>query len=311
MYTKKTTLYAKIEGTSGTDSTPTAAANAILAHDVDLSIKADMKERYPGNADRSAFAEVRGKTVYELKFNIQLAGSGSAGISPRWGCLLKSCDALETISTTPSSVTYTPALVSTTCTIWVNIDGILHKLVGCAGEAELELPAGELPKINFTFSGVYSGLPTDSAVEAMTYDATVPTIVKGTTTTLGAYAGIIEKFGMKTGNTIAERTSMNASEGVLSFIVTDRKPTWSMIFEMVLMATVSANVLSYFHSVTTKALSFVLGATAGNITTITAPVCVIRAPKTGDREGLRTWELEGQLARSAAAGNDEWSIKLT
>jgi hypothetical protein len=309
MYTKKTTLYAKIESTSGTDSTPTAAANAIMAYDVDLSIKADMKERYPGNADRSAYAEVRGKTVYELKFRIDLKGSGTAGTAPRWGCLLKACDSLETIAGGPSSVTYTPALTSTTCTIWVNIDGILHKLVGCAGEAELVLDAGTIPAINFTFQGVYSGLPTDAAVEAMTYDSTVPVIVKGTTTTLGLYAGIIEKFGMKTGNTIAERTSMNAADGVLSFIVTERKPTWSMIFEMVLMATSSANMLSYFHSGTAKALSFVLGATAGNITTITAPACIIRAPKIGDREGLRTWELEGQLARSS--GNDEWSIKLT
>lgn len=306
LYTKKTTVYAKIETTSGTDSTPTAAANAVMAFDVSLDIKPDMKERYPGSSDRSAYPEIRGKTVAEIKFWIELKGSGTAGTPPKWAPLLQACDRLEVDGA--SSDDYIMASVSQTATIWVNIDGILHKMAGCAGDCEIDLTSGEVPKLQFTFSGVYA-LPTDSVIEAPTYDTTIPVIVKGTTMTFGSYAAIAEKINLKFGNTIVERPSMNVAEGVLSFMVGNRSPSGVMTCEAILRATSNADFWSYFDAGTTKALTLTLGATAGNIIRIQCPVCLLRAPKYGDRDGLRTFDIEFQCARSA--GNDEMDIYLT
>lgn len=306
MYSKKTTLYAKVESTSGTDSTPTAAANAVEAYDVEFTTKADMKERGFGHADRSLYSEIRGKTSVEIKFWVELKGSGAAGTAPRYGALLKACDRKESVNA--ANVGYFMAATSETCTIWVNIDGVLHKAVGCAGDCEIDLTAGDVPKLNFTMSGVYA-LPTDSAVEAQTYDTTTAQIVKGTTMTLGNYAAIAEKIVLKFGNSVVERASMNVTDGILAFMVGNRAPSGIMTCEMVLMATTSANFHSYFNLGTSKALSFVLGGTAGNIVTITAPVCILRPPKYGDRDGLRTIDVEFQMARSA--GNDEMLITTT
>jgi len=307
MFTKKTTLYAKIETTSGTDSVPTVADNGVLAFDVDLSIKPEMKERPSGNADRSLYSNIRGKTIVELKFWIELKGSGTAGSAPKWGPLLKACDRLETVNAS-TNVIYTPAITSQTCSIYVNIDGILHKLAGCAGDCEIDLTSGNIARLNFTFSGIYA-LPTDSVVAAVTPDTTTGLIVKGTTTTFGSYAAIIEKILLKFGNSIVERPSINATEGVLSFIVGNRNPSGIMTCEAVIRATTNADFWSYFDVGTTKALSFVLGATAGNIITIVAPVCKLTAPKYGDRDGLRTFDIEFQMARSS--GNDEMTVTLT
>ena len=307
MYTKKTVLYSKIETTSGTDPTPTLADNAVIACDVELSIKADMKERSCGNSDRSAFANIRGKTSVELKFWVPLIGSGTKGTAPKYGPILRACDRLETLLA-GTSVTYTPAATSETCTIYVNIDGILHKIVGCAGDCELDLTSGEIPKLQFTVSGVYA-LPTDVAVTAPTFDTTIPVIVKGTTTTFGSYAAIIEKLLLKFGNAVVERTSMNAAEGILAFMIGNRNPTGTMTCEAVLRATTNADFWSYFDAGTTKELSLVLGSVAGNIATITAPACKLSAPKYGDRDGLRTFDVEFQMARSS--GNDEITITLT
>lgn len=306
MFTKKTTLYTKIETTSGTDATP-AVTDGVLAFDVDLSVKAEMKERPSGNADRSFYPNIRGKTLVELKFWIELKGSGTAGTAPKWAPLLKACDRLETTNASTNCI-YTPALVSQTCSIYVNIDGILHKLVGCAGDCEIDLTSGEIARLNFTFSGVYA-LPTDSVAAAVTPDTTTGLIVKGTTTTFGSYAAIIEKILLKFGNSVVQRPSINVTEGILSFIVGDRNPSGIMTCEAVLRATTNADFWSYFDTGATKALSLVLGATAGNIVTIVAPVCKLSAPKYGDREGLRTFDIEFQMARSA--GNDEMTITLT
>jgi hypothetical protein len=304
MYTKKTTLYAKIETPSGTDSTPTAAANAIKAFDVEITPKPEMKERYPGNSDRSAFAQIRGKTSVDIKFKVELKGSGAAATAPRYGALLRACDRLETVNA-GTNVVYSMALTAETCTIWVNIDGILHKMVGCAGDCEIDLTSGDVPMLNFTMSGVYA-LATDSVIEAMTYDSTIAQIVKGTTTTFGSYAAIIEKINLKFGNSVVERTSINATEGILAFMVGNRNPTGVLTCEAVLRATSNADFWSYFHSSTAKAFSFVLGATPGNIVTITAPQCILGVPKYGDRDGLRTFDVDFQMARSS--GNDEMSI---
>ena len=307
LYVKKTTLYCKIETTPGTAVTPTAAANAVLAFDVSLETKPDMKERSPGNADRSSFSDIRGKTSVDLKFSVELKGSGTAGTAARWAPLLRACDRLETLNAGTNAV-YSMALTIETCTIWVNIDGIMHKLAGCAGDCEIDLTSGEVPILKFTMSGIYV-LATDIVVEAMTYDSTVPVIVKGTTTTFGSYAAIIEKLNLKFGNSIVERTSLAATEGILAFMVGNRRPSGVMTCEAVLRATSNADFWSYFDAGTTKALSMVLGATAGNIVTISAPVCVLSAPKYGDRDGLRLFDIEFQMARSS--GNDEMEITLT
>lgn len=303
MYTKKTVMYAKIETTSGTDSEPTAAANAVMAFNVALDIKGDMKERYPGNSDRSAFANVRGKTTAEVKFSVELKGSGAPGTAPRWAPLMQACDRLETVAA--GSCTYSPAIVSQTCTIWVNIDGILHKMVGCAGDCEIDLTSGDVPRLNFTMSGVYA-LPTESVIETPTFDTTVPVIVKGTTTTFGSYAAIIEKIALKLGNSIVERTSLSAAEGVLAFMIGNRNPTGTLTCEAILRATSNADFWSYFDAGTTKALSFLLGSVAGSIIQVAAPACKLGSPKYGDRDGLRTFDIEFQIARSA--GNDELTI---
>jgi hypothetical protein len=305
MYSKKTNMYCKIETTSGTDVSP-ATTDGVIAYDIDLSIKADMKERNASNADRSIYPNIRGKTTAELKFWIELKGGAAVGTAPKWAPLLKACDRLETANA-GTNVIYTPAVTGQTCTIYVNIDGILHKLVGCAGDCEIDLTAADIAKLVFTMSGVYA-LPTDSAIAAITADTTAGLIVKAAPTTLGGYSAVIEKMNLKFGNKVVERTSMAVAEAVLAFMVGDRNPTGIITCEMVILTTTSANFWSYFDAGTTKALSMVLGS-AGNMVTIVAPVCKLSAPKYGDREGLRTVDLEFQMARSA--GSDEMTITLT
>jgi len=308
MYTKKTTLWCKIETTSGTDSTPNATTNAVMAFNVSLDVKADMKERGTGNSDRSLYANIRGKTSVELKFDVELKGSGTLNIAPRWAPLLRACDRLETINA-GTNLVYSMALVSETCTIWVDIDGITHKLAGCAGDCEIALVSGEVPMLKFTMSGIYV-LPTDIPVTTPTYDSTVPVIVKATTVTFATYAAIIEKISLKFGNKVVERTSMNAAEGILSYMVTDRSPSGVLTCEAVLRAMTNSDYWSYFDAGTTKAIaSLVIGTAAYNIITIAAPACKLAAPKYGDRDGLRTFDLDFAMCRSS--GNDEMTITLT
>ncbi|MBW2624550.1 MAG: hypothetical protein JRD68_16705 [Deltaproteobacteria bacterium] len=82
-----------------------------------------------------------------------------------------------------------------------------------------------------------------------------------------------------------------------------------MTVEGVLRAECNADFYSYFHNRTVKALSFVLGATAGNILTWTSSYCYLRAPIWGDREGARTFEVPFQVAQGT--GDDEFALAWT
>jgi len=308
LLTKKTVLLAKIESSYGSDPTPTEAANSVIAYDPEITISSDIKERYPAHADLSRFPELRGKTNFELKFSTELNGSGTAGTASRQSPLFQACGLSETIVSS-ISVTHAPLSASMkSCTIWIYIDGLLYKLNGCIGDLEIDLSAGEMGKINWTFKGIYN-LPTDSAIVTPTYDSVTPNIVKGAVMTFGSYSAIIEKLSLKLNNEITERPDFNTTEGIKGYLVTGRNPEGSMTIEAVLRATSNADFLDYFHSRTVKSLSFVLGATAGNIVTIIASYGYCRAPKLGDRGGVRTFEIPFQLARSS--GNDELSIVLT
>lgn len=308
MLTKKTVVLAKIESEYGSDPTPTAADNAIEAYDAAITLNADMKERYPGRDDISRYPELRGKTSVEVKFSTLLKGSGTEGTAPRTGPLFRSCGMSETIVSS-TSVAYAPESSGfESCTMYVYIDGLRYDVVGCIGDYEIDLTAGELPKINWTFKGVYE-LPTDQTIVTPTFDSTTPVIVKGTTTTFGSYSAIIEKLMLKIGNTVAERPDFNQTDGVKGYAVTGRNPEGSLTVEAVLRATSNADFLSYFDARTLKALSMALGATAGNIVTITAPKCYLRAPVVGDRDGIRTFEIPFQAARDS--GDDEYTITLT
>ncbi len=307
--TKRTVILAEQEaGGYGVDAAPEAANNAIEAYDVELTINADMKERSPGNSDLSMFPEARGKTFVDLKFSTKVRGSGSVALPSRQDNLLKSCG-MDSVTVSGVSITNNPISSSfVSSTIWVYIDGIIHKITGCIGDVEMDLTAGEFGVFNFTFKGIYA-IPVDGAIVDPTFDTSTPEIVKACTFTFGNYAAEIEKLNFKTNNIIAERPDFNQTEGIKGFCITGRNPEGSMTVTGVLRAESNADFYSYFHSTTVKALSFVMGGTSGNILTWTSAYCYLRAPVWGDREGIRTFELPFQIARSS--GNDEFALAWT
>ena len=305
LLTKRTVILAKQEVTYGTDPTPAAGDDAIEAYDVELTINAEVIERAPGNSDISMFPEERGKTSVELKFSTKIQGSGSINVASRQDPLLQACG-MDSIVVSGTDITNNPVSCAfKSVTIWVYIDGIIHKVVGCVGDLEADFSAGEFGVFTWTFKGIYT-IPTDGAIVNPVFDPTDPEIVKAATFTFGSYAAIIEKLTFKLGNTIAERPDLNQIEGIKGFCITGRNPEGSMTVEAVTRATTNADFFSYFHNRTVKALSFALGGTSGNILTWTSDFCHLRAPVWGDREGVRTFEVAFQIARSS--GNDEWAL---
>ena len=97
-YWRKKAILAKIETVYATDPTPTGAANAILMRDVEFTpfeaeyVERDIAREFLGHQDQIV-ATVRAKLTYK----VEMAGSGTAGVAPPWGPLVRACALAEYI----------------------------------------------------------------------------------------------------------------------------------------------------------------------------------------------------------------------
>ena len=103
------------------------------------------------------------------------------------------------------------------------------------------------------------------------------------------------------------RPDINQSSGYKSVRIGSREPVLSLDPEKVLVAT--HDFYGLMRAGTEGALSTVLGATAGNICTITAPKVQYVKVDEAARDGIRSLGIDCQLNRSS--GDDELSIAFT
>jgi hypothetical protein len=307
--TQKTMVLAKIESTYGTDSTPTTSADAIQVHDVELEIKREPETRQPMDVTLSPLQTIMGMGEAKVTIKLPLKGSGTAGTANDWMVLHKACGYVNTNSPGVSDTLKPDDTPTDSATIWVYKDGLIYKLVGCRGEVKHIFEAGKIVMLEYELQGRYA-IPVDGAFpSAVTVDSTKPVPALSTVFTLGSYAAIIDKLELALNNEVVKNPDMNQAYGVSSFEITSRMPKGKCSFNAILRATSNADFWSYMDAGTTKALSIVIGTVAGNIATITAPVCVITSVKPVSKNGIDCFEVEFDMVRSS--GGDELSIALT
>src|SRR6266576_235483 len=101
-------ILAKIETTQFTDPVPTGAANAILCKNLKFSpLKVTSEDRaimrpYYGNSEQIPVSEEMSVT-----FDVEVAGSGTAGTAPKWAPLIRACGFAETLVAVTSAA-YNP-----------------------------------------------------------------------------------------------------------------------------------------------------------------------------------------------------------
>lgn len=300
-------LLVKKEVTNNVDPTPTTAANGILVENMKVAWPTEVADRPAVDISLSPHQPLHARKYAKFDFDVELKGSGTAGTAPDLGPLLELCGFGETI-VSETSVTYAPISTGFASAYMYNyFDGLLYKMGGAIGNPVLKLPAGQRPMLGLSCMGHAVSALDAAFPSSVTLDSTLPQIVKGSTFTMGGYAAEIASLDMDMQNNIVIPDSVNAADGYGQAQITGRNPSGSFDPEAVLVAT--NDYWSHWEDGTTKALSIVIGATAGNIMTITAPAVTYRELNQTDREGLLTYEIPFTLARSA--GDDEISIAFT
>jgi hypothetical protein len=306
---RKRLILVETESTYGTDPTPDGA-DAVLVRDLNITpqqsdtVSRDLIRPYLG-ASEILLANTR----VECTFSVELAGSGTAGTAPQYGKALQACGLSETV-VAATSVTYAPVSSNfDSVTIHYNIDGVRHKVTGARGTFTLNANVGEIPTIDFTFTGIYNA-PDDSALPTATYaNQATPLIFKnGNTDTFSllSYSGCLQSVNMDLGNSIVYRELIGCDKEVL---ITDRSASGTVVVEAPTIAQ-----KDYFAAALTDGtlgnLTFQHGTAAGNIVDFSSTRVDIGDVSYSDQDGIAMLNMP-YTAIPSTAGNDEFSLIYT
>jgi hypothetical protein len=309
LLTRKRLILLESEGTYGTDPTPTGV-DAVLVRDLNITpLQSDTVSRDLVRPYLGASEQLLSNTRVEVTFSVELAGSGAAGTAPRYGKALLACGMAETVVAS-TSVTYAPVSASFgSCTIYYNIDGVRHKVTGARGTFTINGAVGEIPTIDFTFTGIYNA-PTDTALPSATYaDQATPVVFKEGNTSgfeLLSYSGCLQAVSFDIGNSLIYRELVGCTKEVL---LTDRAATGSVTIEAPTIAQ-----KDYFTAAlsdgTLGNLLFQHGQTAGNIVDFASTRVDIGDVTYSDQDGVHMLTIPYTCVPSTA-GNDEFSLVYT
>lgn len=308
LLSRKRLILAKAEATYGTDSTP-AGTDAVLVRNLDVTplsgdlVSRDLIRPYLGNYD-----QLIARTSVAISFEVELAGSGTAGTAPRYGAILKACGMSETIVAS-TSVTYAPVSSSfSSVTIYFNVDGVLHKLTGCRGDVTMSCAVGQIPTLKFSMTGVYNS-PSDTAQPAVTYSAQATPLVfrQGNSSAFSffSYSGVLQSVEFNMANSIVYRELVGGTKEAL---ITDRKPAGTVMIEAPTITT--KDFFTAALGTATGNLTFLHGTTAGNKVTFTASQVDVLNPTYQDQDSVMMLSVP-YVATPTTAGNDEFSLAYT
>lgn len=313
---RKRLLLANTEQTYGTSAAPDGA-DALLVTNLEVSpLEVELLDRelitpFLGNSEK-----VVGQRLGQINFEVELAGSGTAGTAPKWGKILMACgfaQAVVSASPGPASVTYTPVSSGfSSVTLDFNADGTKHLFTGCRGTATLNLSTGEIPRISFEMIGIYNAATSSAAVTPTFDNQADPVVVNSqNTTSVSAFSfgACLESFSLGLNNETPFRQLAGCTQQVL---ITERAPSGEISIEAPVVGS-SQGQKDYFAAVSAQTLGAITwqhGQTAGNIITFNAPTCNLDSPSYADSDGVMMLNLPFMPIPSSA-GNDEFTIVLT
>ena len=306
---RKRSILAKAESSYGSDPTPTGSANYVQVIDLNIEpivsdeVSRDLIRPYMGN-----YEVIPANTRVNVTFDVEMAGSGSAGQSPKYGAILKACGLSETVVSS-TSVTYAPVTTpSDSVTLFVNYDGIRHKVTGARGTFSLNCEVNNIPRISFSLTGIFNA-PTDTALPTVTVsNQASPLIFKNGSTSnfaIFGFAAALQSWNLDFNNEVIYRELVGGTKEVL---ITDRRPSGTAVIESPALS--AHNFFTDYTGTSTGTNTWLHGTVAGNKVTVSCPQTDLGQPTYEESDGITMLSLPF-MATPTASANNEFSLVYT
>lgn len=308
---KRQILLLKMETTSGTDSVPTAASNAILASNFSVTPEADKIGRPVDRPYFGGFRHTLANFRVVIEFDFEMVGSSTVGNAPPIGPVLRACGHAQTLNASTSAV-YNPISSSfETCSIYFQrIDPNDQTKVqnfavlGCMGTIEWEKSIGGYPKGRARFLGTWVD-PTNPALT----NPTLSGFQDPPAVTMSSWAVTLDSFAINTRSlklTQAAEQQFHEGSERKATITMDRRPT----FELTVYDPGTAkNIWGLMTGNNAVVLSSVVNGGAGKIITLGAPVVQLDLVRWAEINGAQGLTIP--LVACPSSGNDEYLWTFT
>ena len=306
---RKRSILAKAESSYGSDPTPTGSANYVQVIDLNIEpivsdeVSRDLIRPYMGN-----YEVIPANTRVNVTFDVEMAGSGSAGTAPKYGAILKACGLSETISG-GNTVTYAPVTTpSDSVTLFVNYDGIRHKVTGARGTFSISCEVNQIPRISFSLTGIFNA-PTDTALPTVTVsNQASPLIFKNGSTSnfaIFGFAAALQSRNLDFNNEVIYRELVGGTKEVL---ITDRRPSGTAVIESPALS--AHNFFTDYTGTSTGTNTWLHGTVAGNKVTVSCPQTDLGQPTYEESDVITMLSLPF-MATPTASANNEFSLVYT
>ena len=311
-------LAMKIETTFGTDAVVDETNLIEPLLELEWTPEVEFFERNPIRADLSPLAQIPGERSAQITMTTELKGSGTAGTEPEHldvplrVCGFARTDVPATSNTYDLVSTGFESATAEVREIEDDGDAIVKKVLGVCGTVEIVAEKGLPVLLNFEFTGKYvepTKVASPGELSPSPGIGLIPEpFLDVSFTFFGVSTLLIQAVTIALNNECTLKNDINDPSGNIGSVITSRAPGGSLNPEQV-----DPTVFNPWEQLTDAAeglMSYVLGGTAGNIVTVSAPQTQIIGVSDGDRDTLRINELELQL-NGSSAGNDELSIEFT
>lgn len=153
---KNKAILIKVENTVGTDAVPDGAADWIEARNVEFTpfdvttVDRQIEKPFMGNGGTLPTG-----FYATLSFSAAVVGPGVAGDIPKISPVLQACGLAETVDAGTSVIYNLASQSNTAVTIYINIDGVLHKMLGARGTLTLTMERQGIPMYRFEYQSAY------------------------------------------------------------------------------------------------------------------------------------------------------------
>lgn len=298
----------KAETVYGTDPTPAGATDAVLMTNVSYSpmvgnsVSRDLEFPY-----LAAQGKIPAGLRVQLKGRVELAPSGTAGVAPAWGPLVRACRWAETI-VAGTSVTYSPISDDMESgTLWFWIGSTKQIVTGCRGDVDLKVDAQGIPYLDIIVTGLY-GAPAEATRVTPTLTGfkkpKLATTANTPVFTVNGVSLVMRNFALNMNNQVTPRFLVGADE----IIIADGAESASARVVAVPLSTFDPFALAEAETEVETKLQH--GKVAGSIATLTMGQCQIDLMGDYQQQDNRLeWTLP--LIPLPASGNDQWRLALT
>lgn len=310
-------VLAKIESTSGTDAVPVAGTDGVRLANVptltfgylEAGLRDDMQTGRLGAIERAIPA---GRHA-SLDVVLELKGAGaaySASVVPEADVLWRMAGMARTLDTTLSNefVRYTTLDAGMeTGTLYCYTANKLVKLVGCVASPKLVGEALKRGFVTFTVTGRVAEDPTEVALPAITLSTVAPPLFHTGATSIGAWTQasgsplVLRRAELDFGTQISDRPSAGATDGLIGYLITDRRIRQNMVVETVPLATFDPFAMSKASGAGLPTTAYQFGTVQYNRAKVVTGRWALEAPGDGADRGLKTWPLQGNLVMGTEA----------